>query len=168
MTSSKADQLLAETGAALAAAIVAAVPGWVEDSVGRVLDAWTAAGGELGPEGALPAVVRERAAGAGRAAQDAVADELRRLLAGDVDAQWTTPLSMVRALVVFPTEVLAQAGVAPLERDRFHEEHFPGDPYGLTPASLGALGPDVAELALAWGAAKAAAHRARHGSGDAS
>jgi len=158
------DRLLSETGAALAAAVVMAVPGWVRGAVDDVLETWTAAGGELRPEAGDADAVARRAAEAGEAAQRAVSDDLRRLLAADVDAQWTTPLSMVRALVVFPTEVLVQAGVSPLGRDRFDEQRFPSDPYGLTPASLRALGPEVAERALAWGAAKAAAHRARHGS----
>lgn len=158
------DQLLTETGASLAAAVVAAVPGWVQRAVDGVLDAWTAVGGVLQPEAGDTDAVRQRAAEAGEAAQRALSDDLRLLLAADVDAQWTTPLSMVRALVEFPTEVLVQAGVSPRVRDRFDEKRFPADPYGLTPASLSALGPEVGDLALAWGAAKAAAHRARHGS----
>jgi hypothetical protein len=158
------DRLLTETGAALAAAVEAAVPGWVRRAVDGVLEAWTAAGGVLGPEAGDTDAVQRRAAEAGEAARRAVSDDLRRLLAADVDAQWTTPLSVVRALVVFPTDVLEEAGVSPRVRDRFDEERFPGDPYGLTPASLSALGPEVGALALAWGAAKAAAHRARHGS----
>jgi hypothetical protein len=64
--------------------------------------------------------------------------------------------------------VLARAGVAPSKRDRFETERFPDDPYGLTPGSLEALDPALAEPALTWGAAKAFAHRRRHqgGGGD--
>ena len=41
---------------------------------------------------------------------------------------------------------------------------FPDDRYGLTPASLAVLGDEVGDLALAWGATKALAHRRRHAS----
>ena len=44
-------------------------------------------------------------------------------------------------------------------RDPFAEERFPDDPYGLTPASLAALDPALAEMARIWGAAKAMTHR---------
>jgi hypothetical protein len=68
----------------------------------------------------------------------------------------------VRGAVSYPTEVLREAGVAPVPRDPFVSERFPDDPYGLTPASLQTLRPDLGELAIAWGAAKAMAHRRRH------
>jgi hypothetical protein len=48
-------------------------------------------------------------------------------------------------------------------RDDFDERRFPDDLYGLTPASLAAIDPALADPARAWGAAKAMAHRARHG-----
>jgi hypothetical protein len=157
------EQALAQVGAALAEALLTAVPGWVERCVAGVLEAWTAAGGDVGGHAGDRAAVLRHAHDAGQAARAAIADDLALLLSSDVDAQWTTPLSMVRGLVRFPTAVLRQAGVAPLERDRFHEERFPDDPYGLVPGSLGVLGAEVSDLAMAWGAAKAAAHRARHG-----
>lgn len=155
------DEALAETGARLARAVVAAVPGWVQRSVTQVLGSWEAAGGTVRLAGGTPAVL-VLAQEAGRRAAAQLEDQLTSLLAADVDAQWTTPLSMVRALVVYPTTVLSEAGVAPLERDRFAQERFPDDRYALTPASLAAFDPEVAELAMWWGAAKAAAHRARH------
>jgi len=146
------DTVLAEAGAALAAAIAAAVEGWVV----RCVD------GALPPDApSRPAVLAEAAA-AGRAARAAVAPELGALLAADVDAQSGTPLQLVRAAVAFPTDVLRRAGLAPPRRDRFSEEHFPDDLYGLAPASLAALDPALAQPALAWGAAKALAHRRRH------
>ena len=58
--------------------------------------------------------------------------------------------------------MLEAAGVPPVVRDPFAEERFPDDPYGLTPASLAAVDPALAEPALTWGAAKALAHRRRH------
>ena len=127
-----------------------------------MLEAWQHAGGE--PAFGTPAAsaVLDRADEAGQRAAAELAEELSRLLGADVDEQWTTPVALVRHLIVYPTAVLAEAGVPPVERDRFVEQRFPDDPYGLTPASIGVLGPDVAELAMAWGLAKAAAHRARH------
>jgi len=148
---------LAELGAALAAAVVAAMPGWVEREVARVTDAWVAAGGSV-----VRPAVSAAAGAAGRRAAAAVAHDLEALLSADVDAQATTPLAVVRGAVVFPTAVLADAGVPAVERDRFAEERFPDDVYGLVPGSLGALDPALADPSLAWGAAKARAHRARH------
>ena len=80
-----------------------------------------------------------------------------------MDAQRSTPLAVVRGAVSYPTEVLRRAQVPPVPRDPFVSERFPDDPYGLTPASLQAMDPDLGELAIAWGAAKAMAHRRRHG-----
>lgn len=138
------------------------LPQWVRASVTRVVGAWLAAGGQLRPGAGTVSDVESRADEAGRQGAEALSAEMRRLLSADVDGQWTTPLALARQAVRFPTGVLAAAGVPPLERDRFAEGRFPDDPYGLTPASLGALSPGLAELAMAWGAAKAAAHRARH------
>jgi hypothetical protein len=88
---------------------------------------------------------------------------LRALLEADIDAQATTPLSLLRQTVRYPTEVLRSAGVPPVRRDTFAESAFPGDDYDLAPASLAAVDPDLVELGLVWGAAKAMAHRRRHG-----
>jgi hypothetical protein len=156
-----ADARLAALGAELAGAVEEALPGWVAGAVAGVLEAWQASGA-AGSAGADTARVVARARAAGEGAAAGIGDELRALLGADVDHQPTTPLAVVRAAVAVPTAVLAEAGVPPVDRDRFAEERFPDDPYDLTPASLGALSPAVGELALAWGAAKAAAHRARH------
>jgi hypothetical protein len=80
----------------------------------------------------------------------------------DVDAQASTPLSVLRAAVAAPTAVLRDAGVPPVARDRFAEERFPDDTYGLVPASVAAVDPALTDVALRWGAAKAMAHRRRH------
>ncbi len=157
------DERLAELGARLAREVEEALPTWVCHSVVRLLDAWLEAGGHLAPAAGTRADVVRRAEVAGRRAATEVSAELGRLLSADVDGQWTTPLTLVRRAVAFPTAVLAGAGVAPLARDRFAEERFPHDPYDLTPASLAALAPELAELAVSWGAAKATAHRVRHG-----
>ena len=39
---------------------------------------------------------------------------------------------------------------------------FPADVYGLSPASLADLSPDVVEAGIVWGAAKAFEHKRRH------
>jgi len=150
------DDTLAELGAELAARVSAAVPGWVVRCVEE----------RLPPSTPGRAAVLARAAAAGELARQEVAETLGALLVADVDAQRSTPLAVIRAAVSYPTEVLRHAGVAPVPRDPFVSDRFPDDPYGLTPASLPALDPDLAEPAIAWGAAKAMAHRRRHGGPD--
>jgi hypothetical protein len=137
----------------LADAIDAAIPGWVERCVDQRYRASL---------GAPPREVTDGAKAAGEAARSAVVPRLRALLDADIDEQWTTPLAVVRDAVPYPTRVLAEAGVPPVARDRFEQERFPDDTYHLTPGTFSDLGPDVAEPAIAWGAAKAWAHRRRH------
>jgi hypothetical protein len=145
-----------EHAQALFDGIEAAVPGWVERCVERRL---------LDYYGATDEEVMSAAAGAGRRAQTEIAAGLRALLETDIDAQATTPLSLLRQAVRYPTEVLRAAGIPPVRRDSFAESSFPEDDYDLAPASLADVDPDLVELGLAWGAAKAMAHRRRHGGG---
>jgi hypothetical protein len=145
---------LADHARALADAIDAALPGWVVGSVDRVHRAWTGAVSS-------PALL-SAAADAGRQARCHVATEVRALLDADVDEQPTTPLALLRGAVGYPTEVLRRAHVPPVERDRYDEEMFPDDVYGLTPASFADIDPSLHDLGLAWGAAKAWAHKKRH------
>lgn len=91
-----------------------------------------------------------------------VAAAVRALLMADVDAQATTPLALLRDAVRYPTAVLRGAGVAPVERDEFHRERFPDDLYDLTPSSFADIDPELADLGVAWGAAKAFTHKQRH------
>lgn len=145
---------MSEQASALADGIEAALPGWVERSVERVLGAW---GGDVDR-----ARVRAEARRAGEMARDEVGPQVRELLAADIDLQWTNPLALVRAAVRYPTTVLAAAGVPPLVRDEDQERLFPDDVYDLTPANFGDVDPDLAEIGLAWGAAKAFEHLQRH------
>lgn len=138
---------LARHAAALLAAMDAALAGWVTRCV---LQRW-ADHTRSRPPATLVAAAEE----AGRQAQVAVVPVLERLLASDVDEQWTSPLAVVRGAVALPTQVLASAGVPPVERDPQAQAMFPDDVYDLTPASFADLGPEVAEPALVWGAAKA-------------
>ena len=147
------DDTFAEISDQLAAAIEAALPGWVERCVVTILDAW---------QGGPSPADREAAREAGRHAVAEVGPELRALLAADIDEQRSTPLTLLRSAVRYPTEVLAAAGVPPVERDAFVDEVFPGDVYGLTPATFADIDPSLAEPALRWGAAKAFLHKRRH------
>ena len=138
---------------ALADAVEVALPGWVERSVSRIMAAWL---------GRASDAVLEAAREAGSRAGAEVGAEVRALLAADIDDQWTTPLSLLRAAVRYPTAVLQDAGVPPVERDPFRERLEPGDLYDLSPASFADVDPALAEPGMVWGAAKALAHRRRH------
>lgn len=141
----------------LADGLADALPTWVERCVRDVMVAW---------RGEVPAEVAAAAAEAGRRVGQEVGGAVRRLLDADIDDQATTPLSLVRAAVRYPTGVLAAAGAPPVERDRFAEAAFPADVYDLSPASWAEVDPALVDAGLAWGAAKAFEHKRRHrGSG---
>lgn len=143
-----------DSGERLARAVEAVLPAWVERSVRQRLTEWS---GSADPE------VMARAGEEGRRAVADVVPELRRLLATDVDEQWTNPLSIVRRAVRRPTGVLRSAGVPPVVREAYDERHFPDDDYGLTPRTFADVDPSLHEVGLLWGVAKARAHLARHG-----
>ena len=142
-----------EQAAALAHAIEQTLPAWVERSVERVMRAWR---GELDDD------VRAAAEAAGRQAADEVGPQVRALLDTDIDAQRTTPLSLVRNAVRYPTAVLRAAGVPPVVRDEHQERLFPDDVYDLAPATFADVDPALAEVGVAWGVAKAFEHLQRH------
>ena len=143
-----------EHGAALADAIDDVLPGWVERSVASVL---AAAGIEV--DESVPA----DAAAAGRRARDEVGAAVRALLELDIDEQRSTPLSLLREAVRYPTEVLRRAGVEPVgERDDVRARLFPDDAYDLSPAAFADIDPRLTEPGLVWGAAKAYEHLRRH------
>ena len=146
------DELFREISGRLADELVAVVPAWVERRVAELHDAWA---------GTTPAGVRDAAAAAGTRAAEQIRVDLDALFALDLDEQRTNPLHLVRRLVVHPTEVLADAGVGEVVRDGDAERMFPDDVYDLTPGAFTDLAPDLHELGLAWGAAKAKAHLAR-------
>lgn len=139
---------------ALADAVDAALPRWVERSVARVLAAWQ--GGAPDPE------ALEAAREAGLRAQAEVGGAVRTLLEADIDAQRTTPLALLRSAVRYPTGILREAGVPPVERDPMQVRLLPDDLYDLSPASFADVDPSLAEPGMVWGAAKALAHRRRH------
>ena len=137
---------------ALTVAIEKALPGWVERSVARVASAFF---------GRVDDEVRAAGAEAGRRAAIEVGCEVRDLLALDFDGQPTTPLSILRRAVRYPTEVLRAAGVPPVVRDQAQEHLFPDDDYDLAPANFADVSPELADVGLEWGAAKAYAHLQR-------
>ena len=140
------------TAIPLAEAIEQALPGWVERSVARLAIAF---------HGRVDDDVRAAATEAGRRAATEVGAEVRGLLALDIDEQRTTPLSLLRGAVRYPTEVLRAAGVPPVVRDESQERLFPDDDYDLAPANFADVSPELADVGLAWGAAKAFTHLQR-------
>ncbi len=140
---------LAELATALVDGVVAALPDWMV----RCVQARSTEGAE---------VPQDRLTEAGRHAADEVGERLRTLLSADVDEQWTGPLAVLRDAARYPTDLLAAAGVAPVDRDPDAERMFPDDLYDLTPASFADVHPDLAGPGVAWGAAKAYVHRRRH------
>ena len=149
--------VMQEHATALADAVEAALPGWVERSVARRM----AEAGRSEPE---PEVAAAAAAAAERAQRE-VGPRVRDLLDADIDEQRTTPLSLLREAVRYPTDVLLAAGVQPVERDETQERLFPDDLYDLAPATFSDVDPALAEPGIAWGAAKAWTHRQRHARG---
>lgn len=135
---------------ALADAVVEVLPGWVERSVAR------AKGGAV--DAALAAAGRQ----AGLRAANEVGAEVRALVEADIDEQRTTPLSLLRSAVRYPTAVLRAAGVPPVERDPIQARLLPDDVYDLAPATFADVDPALAEPGMLWGASKALAHRRRH------
>jgi hypothetical protein len=140
----------------LADAIEAAIPGWVTSCVERVM---------AGRSVPMTPEIRRAAATAGSAARDETGAAIRALLAADIDDQRSTPLTILRQAVRYPTRVLRDAGLAPVARDQFVERAFPDDVYDLTPASLADVDPGLTDPGIHWGAAKAFEHRRRHGPG---
>ena len=134
-----------DAAALLADGAIAAMPRWVERCVAEACEHASVAAADLSG--------LAHAAGLQCAAE--IGPPLRELLATDVDEQQTTPLSVLRSAVRFPTQVLADGGVPAPERDDFDAARFPDDPYGLTPASFADIDPELGPIGIAWGAAKA-------------
>jgi len=130
-------------------AAVAAVPDWVRSSVARVA---ATQGLEIDPEAVDRAADRATAF---------VAERLGALLRADIDAQRSTPLTMLRDAARFPVEVLHAAGAAPVQRSDTIRWAFPNDPFEVTPATFADLGDGVHEAGIVWGAAKASIHLQR-------
>ena len=146
-------EALARYAAALADGVQAALPGWVERSVERVH-----------VETLLrrpPAEVREAAAArrarrrGRRRRPGARPARPRHRRAAHRPARPGPPGRAV------PDRGAARAGVPPVDRDEFAARQFPDDVYDLAPTSFAELDPDLHEVGLVWGAAKAHVHLAR-------
>jgi len=148
-------------GAELADAIERAIPEWVRRAVHSRLDGHRPAGRE-GADDVDPVLLDLRISEAGSAAAADVASRLSDLLQRDVDDQWTNPLSVVRDAVRYPNAILSNLNVPEVERDRQAVNILPNDVYDLAPANFAALGPEVHECGIRWGAAKAHVHLQRH------
>ena len=147
------DEALAAYGAALADAVDQVLGGWVVRCVvGRCTDAGVP----------VTAAVRTQAAAAGEECRTQVVPDLRDLLARDLDEQQGTPLGLLRDAARFPTQVLAQLGVPHVRRDEFDERADPDDVYALAPAAFADVDESLTGPGIAWGAAKAHVHMARH------
>jgi hypothetical protein len=152
-----AEPALESAALSLADAAEAALPGWVERQVERLMLAW---------KGEVPDVAREAARAAGRQAQEEIGGRLRTLLALDVDQQRTNPLSVLRGAVAYPAAVLRAAGVPEVVRDPFKEQAFPADVYDLVPATWTDIDPSVHEPGVVWSAWKAGEHLRRRRRGE--
>lgn len=132
-----------------------AVP-WVVRETTRLLDAW----GRV--DDATRARVLAQARDTGADATARVVAKLDDLFATDPAAMRGTPLEIVRTLRYEVTALLADAGVAPVERDIFEERAFPDDVYGVVPHSLAELGDaELGPMLMAWGLGKSMVLRAR-------
>lgn len=138
---------LAEHAEVLVRAVESVLGAWVVRAVRLRWLAWAAEE----PPGEVVLAARE----AGHRACASVVPALRHLLQTDVDAQRSNPLSLLRAAVVYPTGVLADAGVPDVVRDADAERLFPDDRYDLSPGSFSDIDPSLHEPGLVWGAAKA-------------
>lgn len=147
---------LAEHATALITAVEHALQPWIQGAV------------DARYPGPVPAEVNARVEATAAAAVADIGERLRTLLALDIDEQWTNPLAIIRGAVSYPTAILADAGVAPIDRDVHDVRLHPDDVYGLSPAAFEDLGPDVREPGLMWGAAKAHVHLRRRREGEAS
>jgi hypothetical protein len=147
---------MAEAGAAITDGVDRCAAGWTQRVVTGRADQW----GQLPPAArvALTADARD----AGERARTRVTAELRAFFALDAAQQRTTPLAIVRTLRTEATEVLARAGVPPVERDPYEVRAFPDDIYRIVPHALAELGDDdLGPTLLVWGLGKSAVLRAR-------
>lgn len=111
--------------------------------------------------GTIPDAYRASADSAAEAATTEVVAGLRELVAGDIDEQRTTPLSVIRRAGVPAAAVLADAGVPVAERDPDAVRLYPDDHYDLAIGSFADLSEELQQAGIKWGAAKAHLHLAR-------
>lgn len=120
---------------------------WLRSSFDRVVDA-------QGLVAAVDPVGRQRAVDE---AFDELVGNVRELLSLDAWEQRRNPLDLVRECTGNLSRELARIGARPVNRDEFEERSFPGDVFGLCPATWNDVHPDLHDVGLEWGAWKAAA-----------
>lgn len=146
------EERLAAIAAELADRVEGAVPGWIEGLVLARVQEWR---GHVSAEVAAEAVV------AAEEARAEVVPRMRRLLEADIDDQTANPLELLRRATRHAHDALARIGVPSVARDDFAQRSFPDDSYDLMPATWSDIDPDLHEIGLTWGAAKAFVHKAR-------
>jgi len=92
-----------------------------------------------------------------------ILEDLRVLLARDVDKQAESPLSVVRRAAATVGGALDALGVVPPERDDHQRRLLPDDRHNLVIASFADLSEEAGQAGITWGAAKAFVHRRRRG-----
>ncbi|NNE95379.1 MAG: hypothetical protein HKN24_05070 [Acidimicrobiales bacterium] len=148
------------------AALLARHTDALRDALARRVPQWAAAVVEsLSPEPGSTAS-DDAAARVRTMAEAETVPELERLLGSDIDAQWCSPLDIVRKLVPAITDALDRLGAEPRSRDPRSLELMPHDTYAITPATFADIHPSLHEPGLAWGAAKAHVHLRRHATDD--
>ena len=144
--------VLTELGQELAQELEIALPAWVEARVRFICQAWALDWSEE---------IANDTQEAGKKCATEVGLRLRELLESGIEQQDANPMSILRSATNYPTQVLKNYDVPPIERDDFSEGAFPDDVYGLTPAAFSDFGQTAHELGIAWGAAKAHTHFSR-------
>ena len=92
-----------------------------------------------------------------------VATAMLRDLMPALTAAQANPLHLLRSVAVpHLTAALRDAGVPPVARDEFSIERFPDDVYDLSPATWSDVDESLVDPGIAWGAAKAFAHKQAH------
>lgn len=120
-------------------AVVRAIPGWLTARISSVAPS---------VEVNVPLVIEKTL--------HFVNENLRELLATDVDDQRANPLHILRQSTVFATAALQEAGVPPAQRDDFDRQSMPDDIYAIGPLTWRDLSEDVHDAGITWGAWKAA------------
>ncbi len=143
---------LARYASVLATGIVAALPGWVNRCVTVTVAEWG---------GPVPSWTLDRIGAAARRAEIEVGGAVASLLELDIAEQRTGPLALLRSGVRYPTSVLMEIGVPPVDRDSMTATAFPEDIYDLSPASFADLDSALQLPGIEWGAAKAHVHLRR-------